>query len=173
MPLTSSWKKLVSHTFVREHQKTSSDVEDDATPSEPQGSVLGGAHGGIVPPIGGAATVPQPGGDYVPQPPPPADGAMGMFAPVGGSLGLSPSYVAHPPLPSSAQGLAQNSREVDRLADKLKNTTKALEDALVEIVELKGRVQTLERDLAVAQCQKYKAAALSVRLKVSLQPFLV
>ena len=171
MPLTSSWKKLVSHTFVREHRKTSS-IEDDATPSEPQGSVLGGAHGGIVPPIGGAATVPQLGGAYVP--PPPLDGAM--FAPVSGSLAVSPSYVAPPPLqpkPPSVQGLAQNSKEVDRLADKLNNTTKALEDAYLEIMELKKKLQALEKDLAVAESQKHKALALSVRLKVSLQPFLV
>ena len=149
---------------MREH---ASSVEEDATPSESQGSALGGAHGGIVPPIRGAAAVP-----YVP--PPPA--MMSMSPPVSHSLPMSLPYVTPPPLrpkPASVQGSdSQKVGRDDQLADKLNSTTKALEDACLEIMELKTKVLALEKDLAVAESQKHKAVLLSVKLKVSLQPYM-
>ena len=165
--MSISWKKSVLRRCGR--SENSSQEQNEASFELPS---INGAHGGVLPPLRGAMAAP-------PLSSSPFNGNVTMPPPVSGSVVVSQSlgYVVPPPLmskpagaTSSRHGLGSVSEEPSegyQPVDRLDDVTKKLAEANERVRELRMKMVTLEKDLAVAKNEKLEAIHQSMKIKVS------
>ena len=165
--MSISWKKTVLRRCGR--SENSSQDQNEAPFELPS---INGAHGGVLPPLRGAMAAP-------PLLSSPFNGNVTMPPPVSGSVVVSPSlgYVVPPPLMSKPAGatssrhglgsVSEGPSEGYQPVDRLDDVTKKLAEANERIRDLRLKMVTLEKDLAVAKNEKLEAIHQSMKIKVS------